>query len=256
MFSHLRECVRLDPDFKECLQENKRLRAFQKSLQSAEDILRNGGGSAASQALANIESCLSYDPDWSFIMPKLNLLKCKALVQLRQPDKALDACQTALDLENNLIEAHILRSEAFLQQEEFDKAVHEAQKARDLDQNSREAHDQFAKAQKQLKMSKRKDYYKILGVAKTAGDKEIKKAYRKLALQWHPDKHNAETREQAEKMFQDIGEAHEVLSDPQKRNRYDNGEDLDEPQGGGHGHGHPFGFGFPGGFQFHFGRQG
>lgn len=232
------------------MQENKRLRAFQKSLASAEDSLKNGPSSTAAQALANIESCFQYDTDWQFIQSKLYLLKCKALVYLSQPDKALDACTTALELDNNLIEGLLLKSEAYLLQQEFQKAVDEAQRARDLDGQNQKAYEQFQKAQKQLKMSKRKDYYKILGVAKTANDREIKKAYRKLALQWHPDKHGAETQEEAQRMFREIGEANEVLSDAQKRNRYDNGEDLEEPQQQAQ---NPFGF--PGGFTFHFGGR-
>jgi DnaJ-class molecular chaperone len=62
-----------------------------------------------------------------------------------------------------------------------------------------------------LKQSKEKNYYKILGIPRTAGKKEIKSAYRKLALEWHPDKN--EDKEKAEQMFQDISEAYEVLSD-------------------------------------------
>ena len=64
-----------------------------------------------------------------------------------------------------------------------------------------------------------KDYYKILGVAKTASEKEIKAAYRKLARKHHPDV-NPGNRE-AEARFKEINEANEVLSDPQKRKRYD-----------------------------------
>lgn len=63
-----------------------------------------------------------------------------------------------------------------------------------------------------------KDYYKILGVSKTASDDEIKKAYRKLALKYHPDKNKAAG---AEEKFKEIAEAYEVLSDKQKRNIYD-----------------------------------
>lgn len=63
-----------------------------------------------------------------------------------------------------------------------------------------------------------KDYYKILGVSKEATQDEIKKAYRKLAVKYHPDK-NPDSKE-AEK-FKDIGEAYEVLKDPEKRKRYD-----------------------------------
>lgn len=61
-----------------------------------------------------------------------------------------------------------------------------------------------------------KDYYDILGVGKSASPEEIKKAYRKLALQHHPDKSNGD-----DKKFKEINEAYQVLSDPAKRQRYD-----------------------------------
>jgi len=64
-----------------------------------------------------------------------------------------------------------------------------------------------------------KDYYKILGVDRKAGDEEIRKAYRKLAKQYHPD-YNPDNK-QAEERFKEINEAYEVLSDPKKRSYYD-----------------------------------
>lgn len=67
-------------------------------------------------------------------------------------------------------------------------------------------------------MSKR-DYYEILGVSKNASDDEIKKAYRKLAVKYHPDKNPGD--KAAEEKFKEINEAHDVLSDKQKRARYD-----------------------------------
>lgn len=65
------------------------------------------------------------------------------------------------------------------------------------------------KAEKALKMSKRKDWYKILGISKMATIAEIKRAYKKLALQWHPDK-NVDNREEAENKFREIAAAYEV----------------------------------------------
>lgn len=65
-----------------------------------------------------------------------------------------------------------------------------------------------------------KDYYKVLGVNRDAGDDELKKAYRKLALKWHPDR-NQNNKEESEKKFKEIAEAYEVLTDKQKRAVYD-----------------------------------
>ncbi|XP_050440311.1 dnaJ homolog subfamily B member 6-B isoform X1 [Adelges cooleyi] len=64
------------------------------------------------------------------------------------------------------------------------------------------------------------DYYSVLGVTQNASINDIKKAYRKLALKWHPDK-NPENQEQANRMFKTISEAYEVLSDETKRKLYD-----------------------------------
>lgn len=64
-----------------------------------------------------------------------------------------------------------------------------------------------------------KDYYAVLGVDKQASQDEIKKAYRKLALKYHPDKNPGDKK--AEDKFKEIAEAHEVLGDPEKRKKYD-----------------------------------
>ncbi|XP_027625158.1 dnaJ homolog subfamily B member 3 [Tupaia chinensis] len=64
------------------------------------------------------------------------------------------------------------------------------------------------------------DYYQVLGVPRQASSEAIRKAYRKLALKWHPDK-NPENKEEAEKRFKEVAEAYEVLSDAKKRDVYD-----------------------------------
>ena len=110
-------------------------------------------------------------------------------------------------------------------------------------------------------MAGKRDYYEILGVGKNASDDEIKKAYRKLAVKYHPDKNPGD--KEAEAKFKEINEAHDVLSDKQKRARYDQfghagvGGAGGNPFGGGAG-GNPFGgFDFNGQtFNFDFGGGG
>lgn len=99
----------------------------------------------------------------------------------------------------------------------------------------------------------KKDYYEVLGVSKNASDDEIKKAYRKLAVKYHPDKNPGN--KEAEEKFKEISEAHEVLSDKQKRARYDQFGHAGVGGNGGMG-GNPFqGGGFQN-FNFDFGGGG
>lgn len=105
-----------------------------------------------------------------------------------------------------------------------------------------------------------RDFYDILGVSRSATTKQIKKAYRKLAIQYHPDKNPGDA--EAEEKFKDLGAAYEVLSDEEQRKIYDeHGEEgLKEHGRGGHNAGDVFsqffgGFG-GGGFHFNFGGGG
>uniref|UniRef100_A0A7S3R6N5 J domain-containing protein n=1 Tax=Dunaliella tertiolecta TaxID=3047 RepID=A0A7S3R6N5_DUNTE len=130
-------------------------------------------------------------------------------------------------------EARAAQVRALLAAEDWQQAVNKARAAAQQYQSSREFRMLYAEAEKRLKMSKRKDYYKILGVEKSADEKEIKRAYRELAKKYHPDKVEPDQQEEAAKTFHEIAEAAEVLGNEEKRTRWENGEDLEDMGGGG-----------------------
>merc|ERR1712070_271858 len=100
------------------------------------------------------------------------------------------------------------------------------------DSDNREYQQMLRTAKLELKKSKRKNYYKILGIAKDAQEHEIKRAFKKAAMTCHPDKVKEEDKEAAEQKFKDINEAQEILCDPRKRQIYDSGRDLEDDGGG------------------------
>ncbi|MEE1207911.1 MAG: DnaJ domain-containing protein, partial [Muribaculaceae bacterium] len=91
-------------------------------------------------------------------------------------------------------------------------------------------------------MAEKRDYYEVLGVDRKATPDEIKKAYRKMAIKYHPDKNPGD--KDAEEKFKEAAEAYDVLSNPEKREKYDQFGHSMGPQGfGGMGGGGGFGGG-------------
>jgi len=118
-------------------------------------------------------------------------------------------------------------------------AMNDFRRALELEEDNKRAKEGVQKTQKLEKQSKKRDYYKILGVKRTATKKEITKAYRKMAQKWHPDSYQGDEKKLAEKNFIDVAAAKEVLTDPEKRAKFDQGEDPLDPEAQ---HAHPQGF--------------
>jgi len=247
---HFSQALKYDPDHSASRAEFRRLSKLEKAQNAAEENMRSN---KYQEALEDFETAIQLEPDSQFVTPKLFLGKCKALVHLREAARAVEACARATELDAQLAEAFVQRAEAHILLDELDQALHHFHKARELQPQSREANEGIQRTQRLQKLAKRKDYYKILEITKTSSDAEIRKAYRKLALIWHPDKHDQDKKEEAEKRYVEIAEAYEVLSNEEARTRYDNGEDLEvQPN---FQHGFPFGGHPGGGGPFHFNFQ-
>jgi DnaJ family protein C protein 3 len=190
---------------------------------------------------------------------------------MKKPDKAKTYCEESLQLNENSVFGLLHRARTQHDAGDFDAAISTLNKAKEASEDQ-EVHNTISnllqESQVALKRSKTKDYYKVLGVANDADERQIKAAYRKLMKIHHPDKAVKQglTKEEAEKKMQAINEAYEVLSDPELRARFDRGDDPNSheqqnpfQQGGPFGGGRPFMFqqGGPGGgsqqFQFQFG---
>lgn len=152
----------------------------------------------------------------------------------------------------------VIKINALIKHGRYEAAVQVASTALREHGRSAKLHQAMQDAQAELRKSKLKDYYGALGVDKDVDERTLKKVYRKLALQYHPDKVADADREGAEARFAEITEAYEVLTDPEKRAMHDRGQDVNDPHaGGGGGFGGGFGgFGQPnfnfGGQRFHF----
>ena len=135
---------------------------------------------------------------------------------LGQYEQALADCDAAIALNREYAKAYMKKGDIMMSQEKWDEALHEYEKLKQVAPQTPGLREKLRQAQLEIKKAKRKDYYKILGVDKGDGESIIKKAYKKAAIKWHPDKHSAageEEQKEAEAMFKDIGEAYAVLSD-------------------------------------------
>lgn len=171
--------------------------------------------------------------------------------------KAQPYCSEALALNPQSLAGLLFKAQADIDEDKFEEAMSTLNTAKEHHSDTREIDSLLQRAQVLLKRSKQKDYYKVLGVDRNADERTIKRSYRQLTKQYHPDKAAARgiPKEEAEKKMAAINEAYEVLSDSELKARFDSGDDPNDPhQGGSPFQGNPFGQG--GGQQFFFQQGG
>eukprot|EP00656_Telonema_subtile_P023133 TRINITY_DN2445_c0_g2_i4.p1 TRINITY_DN2445_c0_g2~~TRINITY_DN2445_c0_g2_i4.p1 ORF type:complete len:482 (-),score=183.66 TRINITY_DN2445_c0_g2_i4:80-1525(-) len=247
---HLREGLKQDPEHKQCKTLHKKVRNLQRRMNNADADLEAGN---YEDAATGYKGALKADPAHRLFAHDLNVKLCRAQVKAKQGEAALEACGAALQVDAASVDALLLRGEGKALLEDFQGSLNDYKQAKEHRADDRAIDEKIQQAQRLLEQSKRKNYYKILGIKRSASKADIKKVYRKLALKFHPDKVKEEDKAMAEHKFRDIAEAYGVLNDDELRPKYDNGEDVSgqaQQQQQQH-HGFPGGFG-GGNFHFHF----
>ncbi|KAI7901239.1 uncharacterized protein BX663DRAFT_457420 [Cokeromyces recurvatus] len=263
--NQVKQCIHYDPEDRQCKTLFRFIKRIEKEMKKADlpTLLEdshhtNPGGfvneidEAFNKLKDNLNMTIRNIPKRLHL--KLYTLACMAQeYKLEQVEKW---CNAALKIEPNHVEILKKLGEMKLNINDFEGAVRYLERALEAtEQKDRQIRHLLQRAQQLLRQSKRRDYYKILNVNRDADAKTIKKAYRKLAHEWHPDKYNGElAKEQVESKMADINQAYEVLSDPDKRQQFDNGFDPYDPEANQHPFGAQYGgdsfVRFGGGFPF------
>ncbi|XP_012938852.1 dnaJ homolog subfamily C member 7 [Aplysia californica] len=255
-FQHFQEVLKRAPDHHKAKDIYRRAKLLAGKKDEGNTAFRGG---KFQEAYDLYTEALSIDPNNKSTNSKLFCNRAAVCSKLGKPEEAIQDCTKAIELDETYLKAFMRRAKCYTETELYQEAVNDYEQMYKM-AKTRENKQLLQNAKLELKKSKRKDYYKILGVHKTATEDEIKKAYKKRALIHHPDRHSHDTvdkQKEEEKKFKELGEAYSILSDAKKKARYDSGQDLDDEGGFGYDSVDPnqifqafFGGGNMGGFSF------
>lgn len=286
--SHIQRCLRFDMDNKPCQNAFREIKQFEKKtggsfagLPSAEkefpathkvwaqaialateekvDEIRNSVKEAYKElglALdAETHSSLVMGLDETLCVAFYNAKKYKNPMAAKYCDRVLAREHPNSPAVNAEIKAHLLKVEGLIEDgDDFDAALAELNKALEIHADHPQLTAKVHEVQMLAQRAKSKDYYKVLGLARSATDREIRAAYREKSRQYHPDKYRGDmTPDQVDRKMAEVNEAYEVLSTPELKARFDRGDDpnsTDQPQQHAHHHQHaggPFQHQFRGG---------
>ncbi|KAH6606837.1 dnaj domain containing, partial [Trichoderma cornu-damae] len=221
---YFRMACNCDPDFRDAV---KWLRIVQKLDRMKEEGNAKFKAGQWQAAIQKYSDALDIDPFNKSMNAKLLQNRAQCKIKLHKYEEAIADSDRAVSLDPSYTKARKTKANALGKTGNWEESIREWKAIQDLDPADNSIRQEIRRAELELKKSQRKDYYQIMGLEKDADANDIKRAYRKMAVKLHPDKNPGDA--EAEAKFKDMQEAYETLSDPQKRARYDNGDDLIDP---------------------------
>lgn len=258
----LRACIHSDPDNKACIKAHKQLRRIDKALAKARSFsdagkwvpvisalkgAKVGGPTVRDEAEGVIKTAATTKVDGEPLLPpglgdavkrsellaEIDTLYCRAYGSQEKFSQATPFCDRVLEHDPNNVHALVVKGEENVAAGNYKEGTAMLSRAFEASRSD-DIMQRLQRAQKLERLASHKNYYKVLEVPRDADERAIKKAYRRLAREHHPDKGGSE-----EKMTE-INEAFGVLSNPELRAQYDQGNDPNDPMGGAGGGGEPF----------------
>ncbi|KAF4632673.1 hypothetical protein G7Y89_g5452 [Cudoniella acicularis] len=280
----LRKCLHGDPDSKPCKKLYRRQKTLDKQFSQVNKNFEKRQYASAIKLLLPVgedvglvqeikddvkelrEASTIPEHSPNELVARVVEMVCEAYHEMKNYKKSMPWCDEALTYNENSLYGLISKAQRHMDAGEFEAAISKLNTAKEHHPEAQQLNQLLQNAQIELKRSKTKDYYKVLGLPRDADEVQIKAAYRRLVKIHHPDKaHKLNiSKEEAEKKMASINEAYEVLGDPELKERFDRGDDPNDHeqqrhnpfQGSPFGGGHPFGgqpFGHSqGGQQFNF----
>ncbi len=186
-FQHFQRVLQYSPDHNKALQFYKKAKLLQTKKESGNQAFKSGKWQEAYDLYTEALGISILNKSMN---ATLYYNRATASSKLNNYDQCIEDCTRAIEIDDGYIKAYLRRAKCYMDKEEYESAVNDYEKVCKLEK-TREHSELLRDAKLELKKSKRKDYYKILGVNKNATDDEIKKAYRKRALMHHPGKMKA-----------------------------------------------------------------
>jgi DnaJ homolog subfamily C member 7 len=207
----------------------KILKDIEKQKEKANETFKNG---KYHEAIEQYTKLLEIDPNNRNFNSTIYANRALCYQKINNNMEALKDINKSISLNENYIKAYMRRGNIYMALKMYEEAKYDFQKVKDAEPSNRDAVKLLEEAKKLEKQAKKRDYYKILDLKPDATENDIRKAYKKLALKWHPDRNNEseEQKKMAEKTFRDINDAYSVLSDAKKKQQYDSGFDPLNPE--------------------------